>query len=83
MLSRPHTPTFSTPIWSTGLSPHRHRYRLRQKIGLRVIAVELNHESIEKLIDEGRLTAEEALNDANVADAIVASLRSSRNDTPT
>ena len=52
------------------VAERQRRYRQRQKLGLRVIPVELDDENIEYLIDAGLLNENEAFNDANIAVAI-------------
>ncbi len=53
----------------TGAERQR-RWRERQKLGRRVIAVELEDSDIERLVDRGLLTFDEARNDKNIAGAI-------------
>lgn len=53
----------------TGAERQR-RYRQRQKLGRRIIPVELGDDHIEYLIDVGLLNENEAFNDANIAGAI-------------
>ena len=52
------------------------RYRQRQKLGLRVFCIELNDADIERLIDAGLLKECDALDDQNIASALVALVKS-------
>lgn len=48
----------------------QHRYRQRQKRGLRVFCIELNDADIERLIDAGWLEEREGLDGSCIASAI-------------
>ena len=60
-------PRHRTP---TPAAARMRRYRRRQRDGVRVVPVEVDHELIEKLIDDGWIGEAEAVDLKRLADAV-------------